>query len=151
MYLKIVVMRILHPSNDWCHRQRKYYTLIEENCFILVLILALCWIFWLEMRVLQSFAIFATSSPLQRSWHLLENAFILQQPLEYLTFQIIYQDLVLTQQRRNISFLMSLIMRFWTHVANTQCQLCKRLMDQLFLFPLVWSDLRKVFYNGFDK
>ena len=30
-YLKIVVMRILHPSNDWCHRQRKYNTLIEEK------------------------------------------------------------------------------------------------------------------------
>ena len=145
-------MRILHPSNNWCLRQRKHKTLNEEKkCLILVLILALCWIFRLEMRALQSFAIFATSSPLQRSWHLLENAFILQQPLEFLTFQILYQDLVLTQQRRNISFLMSLIMRFWTHVANTQCQLCKRLMDQLFLFPLVWSDLRKVFYNGFDK
>ena len=30
-YLKIVVMRMLHPSNDWCHRQRKYSSLIEEK------------------------------------------------------------------------------------------------------------------------
>ena len=35
VYLKIVVMRILHPSNDWCHRQRRYSTLIEVKlpCF----------------------------------------------------------------------------------------------------------------------
>ena len=35
VYLKIVVMRILLPSNDWCHRQRKYNTLIEVKlpCF----------------------------------------------------------------------------------------------------------------------
>ena len=115
----------------------------------MVLILALCWIFRLEMRALQSFAIFATSSPLQRSWHLLENAFILQQPLEYPTFQIIYKDLLLRQQRRNISFIMSLIMRFYKNVENTVTSV-NRMTSYLssYLEWVTLQDFKNIAYVG---
>ena len=142
-------MRILQPSNDWCHRQRKYNTLIEVKlpCFGF----NPCSVLNIQARN-EGSAIFRylchqltfakVLTSIRKCFHIATATWIPN-------FPNYFKDLLLRQQRRNISFIMSLIMRFYKNVENTATSV-NRMTSYLssYLEWVTLQDFKNIAYVG---